>query len=146
MKRNHRVGLARKYYVFLVNLKMEIEKNPYLSINLMLRNHHIDLRLNGALYDLNIVKRGRKKQWLGYNPDLEMANKCIKQIYEKRKVQKIAHSEKYFNTTHEEFQKENPKAVRVGNGYFHPNKEKKFWSEILSFKIFGIKCKFFKLK
>ena len=145
MTENYRKGLARKYYIFLVNLKMEIEKNPYISVNYLLREHHIDIRLNSVLYDLEIITRGKKTEWLALEPTIEMAQKCMSGVRAKRYTTK-KESDKYFNTTHTEYQKLNPNAIRVGSGYFHPTKKERKWREIFSFKFFNLKCKFFKLK
>lgn len=89
MTKNYRKGLARKYYVFLVNLKMEIENNPYISVNYLLREHHIDIRLNSVLYDLEIITRGRKTEWLALEPTIEMAQKCMTGVRAKRYTEKI---------------------------------------------------------
>lgn len=147
MSKNYRKGLARKYYVFLVNLKMEIENNPYISVNYLLREHHIDIRLNSVLYDLEIITRGRKTEWLALEPTTEMAQKCMTGVRAKRYTEKNK-SDKYYNTTHTEYQKLNPNAIRVGSGYYHkPKKRKeKTWIEVFKFRIFNLKCKFFKLK
>ncbi len=145
MTKNYRKGLARKYYVFLVNLKMEIENNPYISVNYLLREHHIDIRLNSVLYDLEIITRGRKTEWLALEPTTEMAQKCMSGVRAKRYTEKKK-SDKYYNTTHTEYKKLNPNAIRVGSGYFHPIKKERKWTQILSFKFFNLKCKFFKLK
>lgn len=147
MKRNHRKGLDRKYFIFLVNLKQAIELNEYLSINALLKEHCISLRVNGALYDLGIVSRGRKKVWLETDPNLAMAQAVIIQVNETRNKKKLIPSDdKYYNTTHKEFQRLNPNAVRVGKGYYHPPKKERVWKQILSFRLFNLKCKFFKLK
>ncbi len=147
MKRNHRKGLDRKYYIFLVNLKKAIEENEYMSINRLLKEHHIALRVNGALYDLGIVSRGRKKVWLETDPNLAMAQAVIIQTSKNREEKKlIPNDDKYYNTTHKEFQRLNPNAVRVGKGYYHAPKKERVWTQILSFKLFNLKCKFFKLK
>ena len=147
MKRNHRKGLDRKYFIFLVNLKQAIEVNEYLSINALLKEHSIALRVNGALYDLGIVSRGRKKVWLETDPNLAMAQAVIIQVNETRNQKKLIPSDdKYYNTTHKEFQRLNPNAVRVGKGYYHAPKKEREWKQIFSFKFFNLKCKFFKLK
>jgi len=147
MKRNHRKGLDRKYYIFLVNLKKAIEDNQYISINRLLKEHHMALAVNGALYDLGIVSRGFKKIWLETDPNMAMAQALIIQTSKKRAEKKLIPSDdKYDNTTHKEFTKANPNAVRVGKGYYHAPKKERVWTQIFSFKLFNLKCKFFKLK
>ena len=159
MNKRTRRGLVRKYYIFLVNLKMELDNNDELSVYKMLREYKIDTRLQKALHDLKIVSRGRIKQWIVTDPTMDMAKACIKQILltrrveaERRKQKKEQNlfsnipEEKYHNTTHKEFKKANPKAIRVGSGYYHTPENKRYWKQVFSFKIFGIKCKFFKLK
>jgi hypothetical protein len=158
MSKRTKRGLVRKYYIFLVNLKGEIENNEEVSIFNLLRVNHIDTRLQKAIYQLKIVSRGRIKSWLVDFPTLDMAEACIKQIKINRDQEKIKNlkpknlfsdqekTDRYYNTTHKEYQRLNPEAVRVGKGYYHPIENKRKWREIFSFKFFNLKCKFFKLK
>ena len=68
MAKRTKRGLVRKYYVFLVNLKLEIESNADMSIFLLLKQYRVDTRLQKAIYDLKLVSRGRVKSWLVSDP------------------------------------------------------------------------------
>jgi len=145
--RNPRKGLQQKYLVFLVNLKDQIAKNPYLSVSKIALEHRVPFDLVPALVDLEIIEGEWRtgRNWIGPEPDYIMVQQMREQAHENRHAKKPNPDDKYMGMDRELFEKQNPEAVRVGKGYIHKSPRRR-WHSIFSGRLFIFKIKIYKLK
>ena len=146
--RNARKGLQQKYLVYLVNLRDQIQKDPFVSVSKVASDHRCPFDLVPALIDLGIIEGSWStgRNWIGDEPTYRMVDKMRRQAKENRTEKKSKPEDLYYGKPRDLFEQENPEAVRVGSGYVHKSPKRRRWCTIKTLTIFNLKIKIYKLK
>tara|TARA_R110001632_G_scaffold61599_3_gene148487 strand:+ start:429 stop:881 length:453 start_codon:yes stop_codon:yes gene_type:complete len=146
--RTARKGLQQKYLVYLVNLRDQIQKDPFIAVSKVASDHRCPFDLVPALVDLGIIEGSWSsgRHWIGDEPTYQMVDKMRRQAKENRTGKKQKPEDLYYGKPRDLFEKENPEAIRVGSGYIHKTEKVRRWRSIFTGSIFNLKFKIYKLK
>lgn len=144
--RNARRGVQEKYLVFLVNLRDQMNKDRFVSVSAVAKNHMVPFDLVPSLMDLGIIcgSRAEGRTWIGPEPTYRMV-RSMRIACKKNRAEKKPNEDKFYDVNRATFEKKNPEATRVGYGYYQKSNRRR-WNAIASWRIFNLKMKIYKLQ